>query len=454
MLTSLSPLDGRYQSVTEPLATFFSEYSLIKYRFLVEVEYLVSFLDEIGQPITRAGQTKLRKAAVELSVADAQRVKMIEQTTNHDVKSVEYLLREKLDALKLGKLKQWTHFALTSEDVNNLAYGLMLSGSLREVIIPGMQCVVDQIKELAAANQATVMLARTHGQSASPTTFGKEMAVFVHRLRRHQAEIGAVQLQGKLAGATGNYNAHAVSFPQVNWPQFAARFVRSLGLAHNPLTTQIENHDSWAELFHAIIRFNTVLIGFDQDIWRYISDGYVVQQPKKGEVGSSTMPHKVNPIQFENSEGNLQLANAGLGFMAEKFLVSRLQRDLTDSTVERSIGSFLGYCLLGYVSCTRGLSKVSAAPARMVEDVARHPEVLAEAVQTILRREGIEDAYEQLKELTRGEGITLVSLHTWIEQLKVSRPVKAELAALTPEGYIGLAKKMGKIKKAKKQVRK
>ncbi|OIP97359.1 adenylosuccinate lyase [Candidatus Wirthbacteria bacterium CG2_30_54_11] len=444
MLTSLSPLDGRYQAAAEPLSVFFSEFSLIKYRFFIEVEYLIAFLDEIGAPVSGAGQEKLRKAALDLSVADGERVKEIEKTTNHDVKSVEYLLREKLDSLKLGKLKQWTHFALTSEDINNLAYGLMLHNSLEQVILPGMERVVQTVRELASSNQGTVMLARTHGQSASPTTFGKEMAVFVHRLDRHRELVAQVKIQGKLAGATGNYNAHTVAFPVVNWPRFAEKFVRSLGLVHNPLTTQIENHDSWAELFHAVIRFNTVLIGFDQDMWRYISDGYVVQQPKKGEVGSSTMPHKVNPIQFENSEGNLQLANAGLGFMAEKFLVSRLQRDLTDSTVERSIGSFLGYSLLGYESCLKGLAKVHANTRLMAEDVGRHPEVLAEAVQTILRREGIEDAYEQLKALTRGEGITLEQLRSWTSGLKVSKAVKAELSALTPEGYIGLAQKMVK----------
>ncbi|HNT29948.1 MAG TPA: adenylosuccinate lyase, partial [bacterium] len=435
-LQSVSPLDGRYEKSTEPLGQFFSEYALISYRYRVEVAYLQALFPVVHVKFSRK---VFKTVSAELTLADAKRVKKIEEKTNHDVKAVEYLLREKLDNAGLGHLKQWTHFALTSEDVNNLAYGLMIRDALTAVILPRMEELVGVIERLAEKHARDVMLARTHGQPASPTTFGKEMAVFVHRLSSHLDEITRTPICGKLAGATGNYNAHQVAFPDVDWPVFAREFVESLGLEHNPLVTQIENHDSWAQLFHAIVRFNTVLIGFNQDIWRYISDGWLGQKPKAGEVGSSTMPHKVNPINFENSEGNLQLANEGLKFLADKLLISRMQRDLTDSTVQRNIGSYLAYCLLGYDNCLKGLQKIKVNTAVMREIVQAHPEVLAEAIQTILRREGDEQAYEKLKELTRGGSVTMASLHAWIEGLSVSAPVKKELKSLSPDRYIGLA---------------
>lgn len=445
-LNALSPLDGRYADKVEPLSDFFSEQALMHCRVLVEIEYLLALLDVIPADTVPALSHEQRAAvqciADEFKESDAKAIKAQEKITNHDVKAVEYFLRERIGTLGLARLFPWIHFGLTSEDVNNLAYGLMLRDALTSVINPIVDQILEALEKISEEHAATVMLARTHGQSASPTTFGKEMAVFWYRLQWHAVEFQMTEEclpTGKLAGATGNYSAHIVAFPEIDWVTFAAEFVASLGLAHNPLVTQIESHDRLAEIFHGLVRFNTVLIGLNQDIWRYISDGWIGQKVKKGEVGSSTMPHKVNPIDFENSEGNLQLANTELGFFADKLLISRLQRDLTDSTVMRNIGVALGHGLLGYQSCLKGLSKINIKVDRMREEVDAHPEVLAEAVQTILRREGVADAYEQLKSLTRGEKLTLESLHAWVDGLAISDTVKRELKSLKPATYVGLA---------------
>jgi len=382
------------------------------------------------------------------SLADAERVKAIEAKTNHDVKAVEYWLRERFASNReVAPASEFIHFACTSEDINNLAHSRMLMGGRDRVLLPAADRIVARLDALANQHAKVAMLSRTHGQPATPTTLGKEMANVAHRLRRARGKLASVALLGKLNGATGNFNAHVAAAPAVDWPALAGRFVASLGLAYNPLTTQIEPHDAMAEAFDALARLNTILVDLDRDVWGYISLGYFRQKVKAGEVGSSTMPHKVNPIDFENSEGNLGLANALLGHLSEKLPISRWQRDLTDSTVLRNVGVALGYSLLGYESCLRGLAKLEANPARIAADLEGNWDVLAEAVQTVMRAHRIEGSYEKLKELTRGKGgIARADLQAFVKKLPLPAEAKRRLLALTPATYVGLAPKLAREK--------
>jgi adenylosuccinate lyase len=443
LLTALSPLDGRYRPDVAALEAFFSEAALFRYRVRIEVEYLI-FLTKARDvtfvpPLTPQAVAELRGLYRTFGEAEAEALAAWDRKVNHDVKAVEYWLREQLDKLGLGAWREALHFALTSEDVNNLAYALIAREARDLVLLPALGDIGAALHELALREAATPMLARTHGQPATPTTIGKEIAVFAARLRRAHAMAAGVKLTGKLNGATGTFAAQAAALPAVDWLAFSRAFVRSLDLEPMLLTTQIEPHDSLAELCDAFKRLNTILIDLSQDVWRYISDGYLVQAPKAGEVGSSTMPHKVNPIDFENAEGNLGLANALLEFFSRKLPISRLQRDLSDSTVLRNLGVACGHGLFAYRRILKGLSKLSIDHERLRADLHQHPEVLAEALQTILRREGYAEPYETLKGLTRGKALTLTDLQVFIEQLEVSDAVRAELGALTPEGYIGLA---------------
>ncbi len=444
-LMALSPLDGRYSSKVSGLKPLFSEYGLIRHRVLVEIRWLLT-LSELPQitevpAFSGPGRTALEQLAAGFSVADAQRVKQIEATTNHDVKAVEYFLKEQTgDKPEIAAVAEFIHFACTSEDINNLAYAVMLRAGRDEILVPVMDRLVRTIEDLARRYAAEPMLARTHGQPASPTTVGKEMANIAHRLRRQQDQVAATPIMGKMNGAVGNYNAHLAAYPAVDWQAVAERFVQSLGLTWNPYTTQIEPHDYMAELFHALCRFNTVLLDFNRDVWGYISLGYFKQKVVSGEVGSSTMPHKVNPIDFENSEGNLGLANALLEHLAAKLPVSRWQRDLSDSTVLRNLGVGLGYALLAYESCLRGIGKLEVNSTRLHADLDSNWEVLAEAIQTVMRRYGVDHPYEKLKALTRGRGgINPESLHAFIATLDIPDQARRELMALTPSSYTGNA---------------
>jgi adenylosuccinate lyase len=443
-LSALSPLDGRYHRQLEPLRAILSEAGLIRARVRVEVEWLLALADEpaiVEVPqFPRGTINALRGLVAGFTEADAERVKAIEATTNHDVKAIEYWLKERFAGRKeLEKSAEFIHFACTSEDINNLAYALMLSEARDWVILPAIDRLVQTLVGMAHAHAATPMLARTHGQPASPTTLGKEIANVVHRLRRARENAAAVSLTAKINGAVGNYNAHVVAYPDVEWEVFARHFVESLGLKFNPYTIQIEPHDGIAELCDALARLNTILVDLDRDVWGYISLGYFRQRVFAGEVGSSTMPHKVNPIDFENSEGNLGLANALLRHLAEKLPVSRWQRDLTDSTVLRNVGVALGHCLLGYTACLKGFDKLEADAARMSADLDANWEVLAEAVQTVMRRYGVAGAYEQLKDLTRGKRLTRDALAELIRSLPIPDAERKRLLALTPETYIGRA---------------
>ena len=446
-LTALSPLDGRYAAKVESLRPIFSEYGLMKRRVLVEVRWLLALAeaDGIGEvasfsPDARAA---LEKIAGDFSEDDAARIKAIERTTNHDVKAVEYFIKERIAGHgELAKAAEFVHFACTSEDINNLAYALMLRDARAGVLLPALDAVVVKLREMAHALAAQPMLSRTHGQTASPTTLGKEIANVVARLARQRAQIAGVELSGKINGAVGNYNAHLVAYPDVDWPAFSKRFVESLGLAWNAYTTQIDPHDSIAELGDAIRRANTILIDFARDVWGYISLGYFRQTPKPGEVGSSTMPHKVNPIDFENAEGNFGIANALLGHFSEKLPISRWQRDLTDSTVLRALGTAFGHTLIALEALLRGLGKLNPDPARIAADLDASFEVLAEAVQTVMRRHGLPEPYEQLKALTRGERITRDAIQTFVAGLALPDDAKQRLLALTPASYIGLARKL------------
>lgn len=417
----------------------------MKYRVVVEGEYFIA-LSELGLALRKFTEAEKRRIRdlYELSDADAQSIKDIELTTDHDVKAVEYFLKNKLASTSLKDSLEWIHFALTSEDTNNLAYALLLSDAFKNVLRPVMENVVAVIDGLAKEHAEVPMLSRTHGQPASPTTFGKEFKVFSHRLARQLEQVKSHKLLVKLNGATGNYNAHMAAYPDVDWMKFTKDFVAQLSpsLEANLVTTQIESHDSLAELFDAFRRFNTILLGFDQDMWRYISDGWLGQKAKEGEVGSSTMPHKINPIKFENSEGNLGIANALFTHFSQKLPISRLQRDLSDSTVERSIGSAFAYSLIAYQYTLNGLGRVAVNSEKITEALLAHPEVLAEAIQTILRREGVAMPYEQLKTLTRGKEITMADLTKFINELDISPSIKTELKKLTPQNYIGLAKKL------------
>ncbi|MEW6354508.1 MAG: adenylosuccinate lyase [Pseudomonadota bacterium] len=446
-LTAISPLDGRYHGKTGALRPLFSEFGLIRRRVLVEVRWLQYLAREAKLselPPLGAEANKLLDGIVDnFGTADAQRVKDIERTTNHDVKAVEYFLKERVaHNAELVAAREFFHFACTSEDINNLAYALMLREARDEVILPLLDALIAAIKDLAHRHAAQPMLARTHGQPATPTTLGKEMANVVQRLLRQRAQLSQVSVLGKFNGAVGNYNAHVVAYPEANWPALARGFVESLGLAWNAYTTQIEPHDYMAELFDAVARCNNVLVDFCRDTWGYVALGYFRQKVVAGEVGSSTMPHKVNPIDFENAEGNLGFANALLHFLRDKLPVSRWQRDLTDSTVLRNVGVACAHTALAYQMCAQGLQKLEVNKQRIDADLDDAWEVLAEPVQTVMRRYGVEQPYEKLKELTRGQGITRASLYAFIETLNIPTSAKAALLKLTPRSYIGLAREL------------
>ena len=447
-LTALSPLDGRYEKKTAGLRTCFSEFALMRYRVLVEIEWLIALSQapELVEcpPFSKATESSMRDAAASFSIADAERVKAIEATTNHDVKAVEYWLRERFAAnAEVVKAQAFIHFACTSEDINNLAHALMLKSACETVLLPALAGIESRLQVLAHRHAGVAMLSHTHGQAATPTTLGKEMANVAHRLRRAREKIAEIRLPGKINGSVGNYNAHLAAYAAFDWPVFAQTFVEGLGIAFNPYTIQIEPHDGMAELFDAMARANTILIDLDRDIWGYISLGYFRQKVKAGEIGSSTMPHKVNPIDFENSEGNLGVANSLLRHMAEKLPISRWQRDLTDSTVLRNMGVAFGYCVLAYDSLARGLDKLEVNETRIAAHLDACWDVLAEPIQTVMRKHGIDDAYEQLKELTRGKGgIDRESLRTFVAGLAIPEADKAQLLKLTPATYIGAAQKL------------
>jgi adenylosuccinate lyase len=449
-LTALSPLDGRYAARARPLQDHFSEFALMRERVAVEVAWLLALGDEPSfaalPPFSPATRAELERAAREFSLADAERIKAIEATTNHDVKAVEYWLRERFAGNReVAGASEFIHFACTSEDINNLAHARMLAGGREHVLLPAIDAIVARLQALAARHADVAMLSRTHGQPATPTTLGKEMANVAARLKRARAKFASVGMLGKMNGATGNFNAHVAAAPQVDWPALSRRVVESLGVEYNPLTIQIEPHDALAEAFDAAARLNTVLVDLDRDVWGYISLGYFKQKVKAGEVGSSTMPHKVNPIDFENSEGNLGLANAVLRHLSEKLPVSRWQRDLTDSTVLRNVGVAFGYCLVGYDACLRGLDKLEANPARIAEDLEEAWDVLAEPVQTVMRAHRVPESYEKLKALTRGKGgITKDDLHAFVRTLPIPAEARERLLQLTPASYLGLAARLAR----------
>ena len=444
-LTAVSPVDGRYASKTSALRPIFSEYGLIRFRVMVEVRWLQRLAAHNGiaevAPFSPAANALLNTLAENFELAHAERVKEIERTTNHDVKAVEYLLKEQAAKLpELANVSEFIHFACTSEDINNLSHALMLREGRDTVLLPQMRQVAEAIRQLAINFADISMLARTHGQPASPTTLGKEFANVVYRLERQIQQVAAVPLLGKINGAVGNYNAHLSAYPDIDWEANAREFIENeLGLEFNPYTTQIEPHDYIAELFDAIARFNTILIDFDRDIWGYISLGYFKQKTIAGEIGSSTMPHKVNPIDFENSEGNLGIANALLQHLASKLPISRWQRDLTDSTVLRNLGVGFAHSLMAYEATLKGISKLELNQQRIAADLDACWEVLAEPIQTVMRRYAIENPYEKLKELTRGKGITPEALMTFIDDLDMPAAAKEELKKLTPASYIGNA---------------
>ena len=449
-LTSLSPLDGRYGNKVEPLRRYFSELALIRYRVLVEIEWLKALAAEpaIGEvpPFSTATQRELDAVASGFTEADGAAVKTIEARTNHDVKAIEYFLKDRLAAnAEVVKVAEFIHFACTSEDINNLCHALMLKHARDEVMLPALDAIIDRLSGIAHALADAPMLARTHGQPASPTTLGKEMANVVARLARARAKIAGVSLLGKLNGAVGNYNAHLAAYPGVDWEAFARRLVDALGLEFNAYTTQIEPHDALAELFDAFARANNIVIDLDRDAWGYIALGYFKQKTRAGEIGSSTMPHKVNPIDFENSEGNLGIANALLRHLSDKLPISRWQRDLTDSTVLRNMGVALGHTLLAWDSCLKGLGKLDCNRAQLAADLDGNWEVLAEPIQTVMRRYGVSGAYEQLKDLTRGkDGITRETLAAFIATLALPEGEKERLLALTPATYTGKAPELAR----------
>ena len=443
-LKALSPADGRYADKVNGLRDIFSEYGLIRFRVLVEVRWLQTLADEREipeiEPLSAVLKDLLNGIVDDFSLDDAERVKTIEATTNHDVKAVEYFIREKIGGgPDTGPLKDFLHFGCTSEDINNLAYALMLRTARSEVLIPQMRVLKARLQAMARQNADLAMLSRTHGQAASPTTLGKEIANFVKRLEIAQRRLGSVPIRGKFNGAVGNFNAHLVTYPDVDWRAMSERFITALGLEPNSHTTQIEPHDWTAEYAHTLSRYNTILIDLCRDFWSYISLGYFRQKVARDEVGSSTMPHKVNPIDFENAEGNLGMANALLGHFAEKLPISRWQRDLTDSTVQRNFGVALGYVVIALASALKGLDKLQVNRDVLQADIAESWELLAEAVQTVMRRYGIPEPYEKLKALTRGQAVTRELIHDFIETLEIPAPEKARLLELTPESYLGLA---------------
>ena len=443
-LSAVSPLDGRYGAKTETLRDIFSEFGLIKRRVLVEVQWLLHLARHPGMPeapgLTAAAERRLKHIAEGFSGADALRVKEIEAKTNHDVKAVEYFIKEQIeDQPQLQTLSEFVHFACTSEDINNLCHALMLHDGMHTALLPAVAELERKLTGMAHEHAAAAMLSRTHGQAASPTTMGKEFATVVARLRRQIETLKAQQYLGKINGAVGNYNAHLCACPELDWQSSAREFVEHLGLSWNPYTTQIEPHDYMAELFDAIARLNTVLIDLNRDLWSYISIGYFRQKPVAGEVGSSTMPHKVNPIDFENSEGNLGLANAVLGHLSSRLPISRLQRDLTDSTLLRNMGTGFGYSLVAYSSTLKGLDKLELNPERMLEDLDASWEILAEPIQTLMRRYGIPRAYEKLKELSRGKALDRQTIHDFVNTLELPAEAARTLLELTPTTYIGNA---------------
>lgn len=446
MITALSPLDGRYKSKVEELMPYFSEYALIKHRLIVELSFFMTLSAESGIPELPGFNNKELKLLEDMvknfDEKEAKMVKAIERKTNHDVKAVEYYIKEKLEKTSLKKHLEFVHFACTSEDISNLAYGLMLKGAKDHVLLPQMKEVVKTIKGLAKRWKKVPMLSLTHGQPATPTTVGKEFLVFTSRLERQMEILKKQEILGKLNGASGNFNAHLSAYPKVNWLKLSKKFVQNLGLTYNPYTTQIEPHDYQSELYDTVARFNAIMIDLDRDMWFYISRGIFNQKVVKGEVGSSTMPHKVNPIDFENSEGNLGLANAVLRHLSEKLPHSRMQRDLTDSTVQRNIGVGLGYSILAYKSTLKGLSKLELNKKVIQEELNKNWALLAEPIQTVMRKNGVPNAYEKLKELTRGKEINKETVRAFIKTLKLPAEDKKRLLKLTPATYIGLAGKL------------
>ncbi|QQR84085.1 adenylosuccinate lyase [Candidatus Peregrinibacteria bacterium] len=443
MITALSPLDGRYAGKVADLQPYFSEYALIKYRLLVEVSFLMMLSAEPGieelPPFTDPELELLGNLVEQFDEKEAMRIKTIEKTTNHDVKAVEYYLKEKLIHTSLKPHLEFIHFACTSEDINNLAYGLMLKHGMEQVMIPVMKELQKQLAKLASQWKKQPLMSMTHGQPATPTTVGKELKIFAEGLKRQLDHLKKQEYFGKLNGASGGFNAHVVAYPKVNWRKLSKNFVQNLGLDYNPLTTQIEQHDYQAELFNTLRLFNTVLLDLDRDLWLYISRGIFKQKVVKGEVGSSTMPHKVNPIDFENSEGNIGLANALLSHLSEKLPVSRMQRDLTDSTVQRNIGVALGYSLLAYQSTLKGLGKLELNKVKIEAELNGNWELLAEPIQTVMRKHAVPQAYEKLKELTRGKRLTKEEIHTFVSALDIPDEDKKRLLSLTPATYIGLS---------------
>ena len=443
-LTAISPIDGRYASKTEGLRLIFSEYGLIRYRVEVEVRWLQALAAHPGIPevpaLSDAAQARLADICNGLDVTEAAKVKHLEKTTNHDVKAVEYYLKSMVagDA-ELAAISEFIHFACTSEDINNLAYALMLRDARELVLLPALDQLIATLTTLAHQYGALPMLARTHGQPASPTTLGKEIAVFAHRLIIERNQLATVALFGKANGAVGNYNAHRIAYPEVDWPALAESVIEGMGLVQNPHTTQIENHDFIARYFHALMRANTILIDFSRDVWNYISVGYFKQRTVEGEVGSSTMPHKVNPIDFENAEGNLGMANAVMEHLTQKLPISRLQRDLTDSTVLRNLGVGVAHSIIAFSALEKGLSKLDADPAKLAADLDDNWEVLGEAIQTVMRRYGLPEPYEQLKKLTRGQRLGADAIRAFVTGLALPDDAKQRLLALTPGGYTGNA---------------
>jgi len=448
-LTAISPIDGRYGSKTDDLQPIFSEYGLIRHRVLVEVRWLQALAEhkQISEvpALDKDANALLDSLVNNFQPVYAERVKDIERTTNHDVKAVEYFIKEHIKPNKsLNAISEFIHFACTSEDINNLSYALMLRESRNQVILPGVDNIINAIKNLAHTNANVPMLSRTHGQPASPTTLGKEMANVVYRLERQREQIASVPMLGKINGAVGNYNAHLSAYPDIDWQAFAEKFVTGLGLTWNPYTIQIEPHDYIAEFFHSVERFNTILIDFARDIWSYISIGFFKQKTIAGEIGSSTMPHKVNPIDFENAEGNLGLANAILQHLAAKLPISRWQRDLTDSTVLRNLGVGIAHSVIAYEAALKGISKLEVNIKALEADLDNNWEVLAEPIQTVMRRYGVENPYEKLKELTRGQRVNQESMQAFIESLDIPADAKAGLLKLTPANYIGNAVEQAK----------
>ena len=441
-LLALTPLDGRYQSKTQDLRSFFSEYALIRYRIWVEIEYFLALSDTLPQlqnKIDSATKEQLRNLYRTLTPEEAAKVKEIESVTNHDVKAVEYHIKTAFDALNLSWAKEFVHFGLTSQDINNTAFPMMLRGALKEVFEPALSRVLELLRKYTHEWAEIPMLARTHGQPASPTRLGKEFGVYVYRLEEQLKLYHAIPFGAKFGGATGNFNAHHVAYPEIDWKQFGNHFVASLGLEREQITTQISNYDHLAALLESIARINTILVDLARDVWMYISMGYFKQRIKAGEVGSSAMPHKVNPIDFENAEGNLMLSSSIALFLASKLPISRLQRDLTDSTVIRNEGLPLGYTLIALKSLEKGLGKILLNEDAIAHDLQSNYEVVAEALQTILRREGYPNPYETLKQLTRtGEAMTAESIHRFIDTLDVAPSIKEEMRAISPQTYVGI----------------